>query len=137
MDQNDTMKATGNILVFTQWSYKDALVQTYTLPYVDIIRKIISPERKILLLTAEQNPIALNEHETEAINADWAKKEHEAIASAVQAIWIQKNDRFGRKSFQIIQDHKKRKNKNDPRCVHASRWPCLYSQCFNRGKICS
>jgi glycosyltransferase involved in cell wall biosynthesis len=74
MDQNDTMKATGNILVFTQWSYKDALVQTYTLPYVDIIRKIISPERKILLLTAEQNPIALNEHETEAINADWAKK---------------------------------------------------------------
>ena len=44
------MKLDGNILVFTQWSFKDALVQTYTLPYAAIIRKIISPERKIILL---------------------------------------------------------------------------------------
>ena len=51
----------GNILVFTQWSFKDALVQTYTLPYVNIIRKIIAPDRKIFLVTSEQENIALNE----------------------------------------------------------------------------
>jgi hypothetical protein len=64
----------GNILVFTQWSFKDALVQTYTLPYVNIIREIISHERKIILVTAEQPDIALNSDETNQINNDWEKR---------------------------------------------------------------
>jgi hypothetical protein len=64
----------GNILVFTQWSFKDALVQTYTLPYVNIIREIISPERKIILVTAEQPNIALNKDEADQINKDWEKR---------------------------------------------------------------
>jgi len=64
----------GNILVFTQWSFKDALVQTYTLPYVNIIREIISPERKIILVTAEQPNIALIKDETDQINKDWEKR---------------------------------------------------------------
>ena len=57
------MKEPGNILVFTQWSFKDALIQTYTLPYIDIIREIISSERKIILVTAEQGHIALSKEE--------------------------------------------------------------------------
>jgi len=68
------MKMAGNILVFTQWSFKDALVQTYTLPYVDIIRKIISPERKIILVTAEQERIALSTDETDQINKKWVNR---------------------------------------------------------------
>lgn len=43
-----------NILVLTYWSYKDALIQTYTLPYVRIIKKNITPG-KIFLVTIE-NP---------------------------------------------------------------------------------
>ena len=69
----------GNILVLTQWSFKDALVQTYTLPYVDIIRKIISPERKIFLVTAEQEQIALTKEETDLVNKDWGKRNMQLI----------------------------------------------------------
>ncbi len=65
------MKLDGNILVFTQWSYKDALVQTYTLPYVNIIRNIISAGRRIILVTAEQPQIALSKKESDAINKEW------------------------------------------------------------------
>jgi glycosyltransferase involved in cell wall biosynthesis len=68
------MKTAGNILVFTQWSFKDALVQTYTLPYIDIIRQIISSERKIFLVTSEQEKIALSNDEIVQINKDWRKR---------------------------------------------------------------
>jgi hypothetical protein len=68
------MNSTGNILVLTQWSFNDALVQTYTLPYVEIIRNIILQERKIIIVTAEQQQIALDEKEKELINREWKKK---------------------------------------------------------------
>jgi len=68
------MRPAGNILVFTQWSFKDALVQTYTLPYVDIIREIISPDRKIILVTAEQEQIALSTDEIAQINKEWVNR---------------------------------------------------------------
>lgn len=68
------MKEAGNILVFTQWSFKDALVQTYTLPYVDIIRELISAERKIIIVTAEQPHIALSKEEADQINKNWEKR---------------------------------------------------------------
>ena len=65
---------TGNILVFTQWSFKDALVQTYTLPYINIIREIISPGRKIILVTSEQPHIALSKEENDQVNKDWKSR---------------------------------------------------------------
>jgi glycosyltransferase involved in cell wall biosynthesis len=68
------MSKEGNILVFTQWSFKNALVQTYTLPYVDIIRKIIAPDRKIFLFTSEQENIALSSDEISQINNEWEKR---------------------------------------------------------------
>ena len=43
-----------NILILTYWSYKDALIQTYTLPYVRIIKKNLSEKSKIYLFTIEQ-----------------------------------------------------------------------------------
>lgn len=44
-----------NILVITYWSFKDALIQTYTLPYVRIIREYLPPGSKIYLLTQEKD----------------------------------------------------------------------------------
>jgi hypothetical protein len=44
-----------NILVLTYWPYQDALVQTYTLPYVRIISEIIPDDSKIFLLTLDKN----------------------------------------------------------------------------------
>ena len=43
-----------NILVTTFWSFKDALVQTYTLPYLKIMHKHLPKDSKIYLLTIEQ-----------------------------------------------------------------------------------
>lgn len=52
-----------NILVLTYWSFKDALIQTYTLPYVHQIADTITDENKIILLTLEkeaENTFPLN-----------------------------------------------------------------------------
>jgi glycosyltransferase involved in cell wall biosynthesis len=84
------MKTTGNILVFTQWSFKDALVQTYTLPYIDIIREIISPGRKIILVTAEQSHIALSKDETDQINKDWEKRNMQLLPEPYKRFGLEK-----------------------------------------------
>ena len=43
-----------NMMVLTYWSYGDALIQAYTLPYVRIIKQQIRTEAKIYLVTLEQ-----------------------------------------------------------------------------------
>ncbi|MBI2721825.1 MAG: glycosyltransferase [Bacteroidetes bacterium] len=43
-----------NILVITSWSFNDALIQTYTLPYLLLIKKNLSSQSKIFLYTQSQ-----------------------------------------------------------------------------------
>jgi hypothetical protein len=43
-----------NILVLTYWSFSDALIQTYTLPYLRIIRDILPEGSNIFLVTLEK-----------------------------------------------------------------------------------
>lgn len=64
----------GNILVLTHWSYKDALIQTYTLPYLEMIRNILPKENKIILVTSEQEHLALTTEEIKKINESWKEK---------------------------------------------------------------
>ena len=46
-----------NVLVLTYWGFDDALIQTYTLPYVELIRNNIGPDSKLLVVTQEpSNP---------------------------------------------------------------------------------
>lgn len=47
------MSTQKNILVLTYWRFEDALVQTYTLPYLRIIRDILPAGSKIFLVTLE------------------------------------------------------------------------------------
>lgn len=49
-----------NILVITQWSFQDALIQVYTLPYVRMIRKNIDRNSRVILVTFEQAHIKLS-----------------------------------------------------------------------------
>lgn len=42
-----------HILVITYWKYEDALIQTYTLPYLKIIASILSDKSKIYLFTLD------------------------------------------------------------------------------------
>ena len=46
-----------NILVLTYWSFDDALVQTYTLPYVRMIRKVIRPSDTVTLVTFDRSTV--------------------------------------------------------------------------------
>ena len=84
------MKSAGNILVFTQWSFKDALVQTYTLPYIDIIRAIISPERRIFVVTAEQEQIALSNAELTQLNKEWEKRNMHLLPAPYKKFGLKK-----------------------------------------------
>lgn len=58
------MKPAKNILVITYWSFSDALIQTYTLPYLKIIADQLSAESKIYLVTLEKE----NYNTTKIIN---------------------------------------------------------------------
>ena len=84
------MKNENNILIFSHWSFKDALVQTYTLPYVDIIRKIVSPERRILMITAEQQHIALSKDETDKINREWTVRNMQLLPEPYNRFGLKK-----------------------------------------------
>lgn len=54
------------ILVVTYWSFKDALVQTYTLPYVKIIAN--TSKRKVYIVCLEQAQLATTKQERSEIN---------------------------------------------------------------------
>lgn len=58
-----------NVLVLTYWSYKDALVQTYTLPYVRLIAKNLPSGSRVHLVTLEQEKFVLTKEEKEQISA--------------------------------------------------------------------
>ena len=44
-----------NVLVFTTWSFYDALIQTYTLPYLKLIKKQLPEGSSIHFITLEQS----------------------------------------------------------------------------------
>lgn len=60
----------GNILVITYWSYKDALIQTYTLPYVRLIKQQLPAQSEIYLVTLEQAQLRLNKEEARRVDAE-------------------------------------------------------------------
>lgn len=68
------MKKRNNILVLTYWSYKDALIQSYTLPYVRQIRNIVSDESRIFVVTFDQPSQALSEDERRSVQESGKKE---------------------------------------------------------------
>lgn len=54
------------ILVLTYWSFKEALVQTYTLPFVQMIRNA-APQSPIYLVTFEQKHLQVSDEEWKSI----------------------------------------------------------------------
>ncbi len=64
-----------SVLVITYWSYKDALIQSYTLPYVKLIQNHIAPQR-IYLVTIE-NPF--HKMDEQQWQEEYKKLEQEGI----------------------------------------------------------
>jgi hypothetical protein len=79
-----------NVLVITFWSYNDALIQTYTLPYVDMIRKILPKSSKIFIVTFEQPSIALSTEDVETINQELGKRNIQLIAFPYKRFGLKK-----------------------------------------------
>jgi glycosyltransferase involved in cell wall biosynthesis len=52
------MKGARNILVLTYWSYSDALIQAYTLPYLRIMLRVLPSGSRVHLVTLEKQPVA-------------------------------------------------------------------------------
>ncbi|MBX2895603.1 MAG: hypothetical protein KF763_09170 [Cyclobacteriaceae bacterium] len=63
----------NKILVLTYWSYPDALIQTYTLPYLRIIRKLDSVE-SITLVTLEKHREVLQDSNAKIATTLYADK---------------------------------------------------------------
>jgi hypothetical protein len=55
-----------NILVITYWSYRDALIQTYTSPYLKIIKRYLDEGSRIFLATLEQPHLRMSDEELRA-----------------------------------------------------------------------
>ncbi len=51
------MNKPKNILIVTYWSFSDALIQTYTLPYLELILKTLPPDSSLFLLTLDKDKI--------------------------------------------------------------------------------
>ncbi len=79
-----------NVLILTSWSYKDALIQTYTLPYIKIIRSHLPENSKIYLVTTEQKHLLLSKEELSTINKDFAAVNIELIPFSFQKALVQK-----------------------------------------------
>lgn len=69
------MKRPLRILVLTYWSYKDALIKSYTLPYLPFIRAAAGGNAEIWLMTLENPAMATTPSERTEIRAAFAKQD--------------------------------------------------------------
>lgn len=90
MDSTSPIKIKHALMIFTHWSYKDALIQTYTLPYVKIIRQAIPADKKIFLVTSEQEAIGLSHEEVAQINNFWKEQNMELVALPYRRFGVKK-----------------------------------------------
>lgn len=90
MDQPHQIDPRGAVLVLTGWSFRDALVQTYTLPYVELMRQVLPARVKLLLVTSEQPPLALDGEGVAAVNREWAPRGMQLIAQPYNKFGLRK-----------------------------------------------
>lgn len=84
----------GNVLILTYWSLDDALVQTYTLPYVKIIRRLIPPSATIHLVTLEKSggkqgkPSDGRRQNLKQAGIEWLPLRYRPFGGAAMAGWL-------------------------------------------------
>ncbi len=84
-----------NVLILTYWSYPDALIQTYTLPYVRIIKKNLPPQSLIYLLTLEKDQSIFRKskrdeivHKLEREGIHWLPFAYKPFGIAAIVLWV-------------------------------------------------
>lgn len=85
----------NNILILTYWSHSDALIQTYTLPYVRIIKKSLTSDGTIYLLTLEKDQSIFEKVKREEVTAKlkregihWLPFAYKPFGLSAFALWI-------------------------------------------------
>lgn len=80
-------------MIITYWSYNDALIQTYTLPYVRIIQKLLPPGSRLTLVTLENK--AISDHsvdkvrgELQSMEIDWVYGIYEPFGFKAVGLWL-------------------------------------------------
>jgi hypothetical protein len=63
-------KPAGAILVMTYWSYKDGLIQSYTIPYLKILSEVLGRSTPLYVLTLEKPEIGLSKEELQQANIE-------------------------------------------------------------------
>jgi glycosyltransferase involved in cell wall biosynthesis len=115
MDKQIKITKPGNVLILTHWSFKDALIQTYTLPYVAIIRKKLPKKYKIFLVTSEQANGAISGAELIAINQSWEGQNMQLIVHPYKKMGMGKLLSLSKDLFDLYSLVKKQKVKT----IHA------------------
>jgi len=81
------MSAPHSVLVLTYWSYNDALIQTYTLPYLKQISAQLPRGSKIFLLTLDKEPLQTNPDLSEW-NTELISVAYEAFGIKGMFMWV-------------------------------------------------
>ena len=111
------MKKTKNILVLTYWGFSDALIQTYTLPYLKQIAEQLSQDSKIFLVTLEKEG-EHQSHEIENSNIINLRYKYSAFGLSASSLDWLKN----------IFSLKKIIKKNKIDVIHAFCYACWYDR---------
>lgn len=83
-----------NVLVITYWSFKDALIQTYTLPYVRIMGDYLPEGSRIFLLTLEKDHALVDDKNRKVIqsqlpqNIEWLPFRYHPFGFRAAFSWI-------------------------------------------------
>ncbi|MCX8490692.1 MAG: hypothetical protein ORN54_06450 [Cyclobacteriaceae bacterium] len=85
----------NNILILTYWSYPDALIQTYTLPYLGIIKRNVPAGSSIYLVTLEKDQSVFEKSKREVISKkleqegiQWLPFTYKPFGIAAFVLWI-------------------------------------------------
>ena len=71
----------SNILILTNWSIDDPLIEAYVLPYAKIIRKHLSPSKKISIYTLDKDTSLENKNKAHLIKASFSEYGIECISA--------------------------------------------------------
>lgn len=125
-----------NILFITYWSFEDALIQTYTLPYIKIISEFLNPDEKIYLISLEQTDGLFNKKELEKVNQELSTYKTELIPFKYHRFGMVAGLKWINNLFRLILLCKRKKISHlHSRCTPAGAIAYLLSFFHNRPLI--
>jgi len=77
-----------HVLILTYWNYQDALVQTYTLPYVKLIAGYLPQGSKIFLITLDKESPGEKDKTLQSLNIQHISLSYKQMGAAAFFVWF-------------------------------------------------